>query len=383
MINILYICTPNSIHDIKWMSFFAEQKDKYRVYAIYESNDFFNNEYKRNLSNNNIDLIAKISPFSINNPFMTIKSVLVIRKLIKKYNIGIFHALFITPHAIWANFIKCPYVLTSRGTDILKTLPSLNNYKGFQGVYFKQLFVLFKRAINNANYITSTSGMQIESFRSLFKIKNIELIRTGVDVALISESTFYEEVPSELRDKPLVFSPRFIAPQYNIEYQIEAISLMDKSIIDKYYFIFIEGKNGDEVYIQKIKSSLDLLKKTIGLKYQIYNYLEQKSMWGIYHLSDICIMTPISDGTPNSALEAMAARCPVIVSDLHYDDELFDNTCMKTNLSNPQDLSDKINEILKQKPIIMIVNAFGAVEKFGNRQIEMSKLAQVYNKLLN
>lgn len=383
MINILYICTPNSIHDIKWMSFFAEQKDKYKVYAIYESNEMFNNDFRENLSKHNINLLSKISPFSINNPYKTIKSVFAIRRFIKKYEIEIFHALFITPHAIWTNFINCPYVLTSRGTDILKTLPSLKEHKGVHGFYFKQLFNLFKRAINKANYITSTSGMQIESFKSMFKIQNIELIRTGVDVSLISKTTFYDEVPIELKDKSLIFSPRFIAPQYNVDYQIDAISFMDESILEKYYFVFIEGKNVDVEYLQKIKSRLSILKQSIGLKYLIYNYLEQKTMWGIYHLSDLCIMTPISDGTPNSALEAMAARCPVIVSDLKYDDALFDNTCIKTNLNNPQDLSDKINEILTHKPIIMIDNAFNAVEKYGNRQIEMSKLAEVYNKLLN
>ena len=36
MKNILYIGNPNSIHDVKWISYFSNKTDNYKTYFIYE-----------------------------------------------------------------------------------------------------------------------------------------------------------------------------------------------------------------------------------------------------------------------------------------------------------------------------------------------------------
>jgi glycosyltransferase involved in cell wall biosynthesis len=50
-------------------------------------------------------------------------------------------------------------------------------------------------------------------------------------------------------------------------------------------------------------------------------------------------MTPISDGTPNSALEAMSARCPLIMPNLPYDKSIFEDCCFVLNNDDPKELA--------------------------------------------
>ena len=42
-----------------------------------------------------------------------------------------------------------------------------------------------------------------------------------------------------------------------------------------------------------------------------------------YHKSHLVVMYPKSDGTPNSALESMAACTPIVVPKLNYDDKII------------------------------------------------------------
>ncbi len=365
------------------MSYFSLQEEKFKVFAIYESTLIDENLFKEDFELYKINLLGEIHPFSIVNPGRTLKSIIEIRKIIKVHKINVVHILFITPHALWALFFRATYILTSRGSDILTTLPSLKSLKGLRGLYFKILYHLFVRSIKKANYITSTSQQQIDCFKEIGVLEKIALIKTGVDVGIISELNSDSLFPEELRNKSIIFSPRFIAPQYNIEYQIEGIKNLCDTITKSFYFVFVYKNNHDLQYFNRIKKELEFLKGTIGLNYIILNHVNQKIMWSIFHHSSVCIMTPFSDGTPNSALEAMAAKCPVILPKLNYEGSLFSETCLKVDLNNPQDLAEKIEEIINNKPYPMIKRAFNAVSLWGNRKIEMSKLEKIYCKLVN
>ena len=101
-------------------------------------------------------------------------------------------------------------------------------------------------------------------------------------------------------------------------------------------------------------------------------------MWMMLKKASICIMTPISDGTPNSALEAMAAKCPLIISNLNYDIDLFHNTCIKLNSFEVTELKNKIETALLSYDQDLLNNAFKQVSIHGNRKIEMAKLEQIY-----
>jgi glycosyltransferase involved in cell wall biosynthesis len=94
--------------------------------------------------------------------------------------------------------------------------------------------------------------------------------------------------------------------------------------------------------------------------------------------ASLCIMTPLSDGTPNSALEAMSAKCPLIVSNLNYDLDLFGDSCFKLKTFDQEELTNLVERALMDYPSLLIDNAFKNVSLHGNREIEMGKLDTFY-----
>lgn len=368
---ILYICNPNSIHDMKWMSFFSKKED-FTVYAIGEG--IVSENVLTEMALHNIKLLPPLNTLSIKTPFTNFRSIQKLRKHCSKYQIDIVHVLFATPYALWVSYIKTPYIITTRGSDVLVVLPELKLKRGLKGIYFRLLFKKFKTIFEHANVITCTSELQKDRIIKLFNVQ-AQVVRTGVDVNKIHSINTENHLPKQLEGKQYIFSPRFMSPIYNIEFQIKAIQLLSNSIHESYTFVFVRGKQYDEIYYNKQLKTLIENKK---INYIVFDFLDQKSMWATYKRASLTIMTPISDGTPNSALEAMAACCPLIVSDLPYDKELFENTCEKIQTNNhPKILAQKIEQSLLNLNRFTQI-ALKAVSIHGNRSIEMKKMETLY-----
>src|SRR5687767_8184751 len=123
--NILFIGEPHSVHDIKWMTHFSEN-EKYKVYLLAEhhhQDDYL--EDKKRLAALNIDYLGNISSFSIRKANKTLEAIKNIRIHIREKNIDFVHFLFATPYTLWALFLPVPYVITTRGSDVLIVLPYL------------------------------------------------------------------------------------------------------------------------------------------------------------------------------------------------------------------------------------------------------------------
>jgi glycosyltransferase involved in cell wall biosynthesis len=376
--NIVYIADGNSIHDIKWILFFSEQKEKYKCFLICDTSCKLSEKTKLDLTNKNIHLLPQIAPISIKSPIKTLISIKQFKRALKEINPDLVHVLFATPNALWLNFISFPSIITMRGSDILIVIPDLLKQKGIKSFYFKFLYKLFHIAFNAAKVVTGTSLTQISEAKKHFSGINLELVRTGVDVDKISEINSARLIPESLSDKEFVFSPRFMSPIYNVDLQIEAITQLKSEILGRYIFVFIRGLQYDEKYFEKQKQKLNSLKEERNLNYLIFDYLDQPSMWMFLKKASLCMMTPISDGTPNSALEAMAAKCPLIVSNLNYDADLFEGTCIKLKSFNVAELADMIELSLTNYPTNLIEKGFEQVSIHGNRKEEMKKLENLY-----
>ena len=378
---ILFIANGNSIHDIKWITYFSVQTEKYKCFLLCDTLCFLSETTRTDLAKMQIEIVSQIEPLSISHPIRTRKAIKQFKNLVRSIQPNLIHVLFATPNALWLNYTKTPSIITMRGSDILVVLPDLLKQTGIKRIYFTYLFRRFKKAFGNAQFVSGTSNPQIERAAELFGTLNLQLIRTGVDVDTIDKLDHADLIPEELYRKNLIFSPRFMSPIYNIEMQIDAISLLDKKIIENYVFVFIRGKQFDENYYRRQIEKLNTLKDEINLKFIIIDYLNQLEIWMMMKKASLCIMTPTSDGTPNSALEAMAAKCPLIVSNLNYDKELFENTCYKLNTFEIDELKTTIEKAIFNLNSDIISNAFNAVNKFGNRNLEMIKLEKLYESV--
>jgi glycosyltransferase involved in cell wall biosynthesis len=373
-INILYIADPNSIHNIKWMSYFAEKSAIYNIFLCCESREHPSDQLIEELTKQGIIFTKSLPSFSIRTPFKNRQSYRDFKLLTKTYSIDVVHVLFATPYALWLRNYQGHSVISTRGSDVLRVLPELKETTFLKGIYHRFLFRLFSRSFHNANTITSTSSLQVQAVKDLFG-KESHLIRTGVNVAEITSASGH--YPLETHQRFKLFSPRFMHPIYGINRQLEALSILSEQKLNQLHFLGIRGKQYDKHYFEEMKEKLTTLEKK-GLKWDMLDYLSPPQMISSIKAADLVVMTPVSDGTPNTALEAMAAGVPLIVSDLQYDKELFDETCWKWTSGTTSGLAELINKGLEgHYPKGLLDNALYKVKRFGNRSMEMEKLERI------
>ncbi len=378
---ILYIANGNNIHDVKWISFFSERTDEYTCFLMCDTLCEFTEQTKSTLAKLNIQLVPQIEPLSIKSPLLSWKSIRQFKKTISEIQPDIIHVLFATPNALWLNFTNTSSVITTRGSDILRVIPELRTESGIKKLYFKYLFYRFKKAFKKAKYCTGTSQAQLDSMHNYFSMADAKLIRTGVDTEKIMNSSHDDFLPRELHGIKYIISPRFMSPIYRIDLQLETIEKLSDAILGEYTFAFVRGLQFDQDYYSEQLKTLDHLREKYGLKFIVFDYLTQDQIVAVLKHASLCIMTPVSDGTPNSALESMAARCPLILSNLPYDNDLFSGTCIKLNENTAESLRIAIQTAIDDYPDSVLNHAQIQVIRNGDRTNEMLKLAKLYESI--
>ena len=379
---ILYIANGNNIHDVKWISFFSERTDEYTCFLMCDTLCEFTEQTKSTLAKLNIQLVPQIEPLSIKSPLLSWKSIRQFKKTISEIQPDIIHVLFATPNALWLNFTNTSSVITTRGSDILRVIPELRTESGIKKLYFKYLFYRFKKAFKKAKYCTGTSQAQLDSMHNYFSMADAKLIRTGVDTEKIMNSSHDDFLPRELHGIKYIISPRFMSPIYRIDLQLETIEKLSDAILGEYTFAFVRGLQFDQDYYSEQLKTLDHLREKYGLKFIVFDYLTQDQIVAVLKHASLCIMTPESDGTPNSALEAMAAKCPLILPNLPYDNDLFENSCIQLKSCDTQELKETIEFALTTYDPALISKGFETVLKLGNRTNEMKKIASIYAEII-
>ena len=382
MPNILYIGDPTSIHDLKWMSAFSN-KDGYNAYMLcqdLELNKMKPLDHER-LEKNNITLAqGHLKFYSLWRQWDNWHSADILKRTIEKHRIDLIHIFFITPFALNALYTEVPTILTSRGSDSLIMLPSLLKSSGIRKLHDGILFNLFGKAIRKSKAITCTSKPQAAILKNLFgNDLNTHLIRTGVDVKAISETDTSLSPGRKTEGKKMVFFPRYIQPIYNTMFQVEALKLMPTERLKNLQLVFVEGRNPDQSLLGEVKSEIEKL----GVEHHFVSYLDQAELWALYRSADLTVMTPKSDGTPNSGLEAMSAKSQLIVGNLPYDEDLFnEQSCIKMKSDEVQELTDLIMDCLQNPDPSRLDSAFTIVSERGNRKVEMGRLEEVYRQVL-
>lgn len=335
MINVLYLADPNSIHDTKWINTLASFG--VRPFWLVRKSHLST----MNLLNHN-DTVSYIEDFSILRFPITLYTAFRIKMLIKRHQIDVLHIMYAEPNSLWVNFknlFRIPVIITTRGTDVLKTIPEA--FKN-RNIINSIVAPLYRRAFLKADFITSTSEGQIKSIQQFSGVtNNISIVRTGVDLQKICSST---EKFFPLRDsKPFILFPRYIKPIYNHEFCLDAIEFVSSTNKKKYKMVFLGKDSGDLAYQEMLTSRMRSMK---GVEFEFINKQSQEALFELYKRAEIVIMTPKSDGSPVSAMEAIACCTPVILGPIGYDEILFKEKTITLTSWNPEELGVVIDKVL-------------------------------------
>lgn len=306
---IVYLANPRSVHDCKWINYFAKDHDVRVVTQTGVEND---------LGILEAQCEPILGPFSLFNRSSVKETVSRLKSLIGTET-DIIHSMYAMPNAIWADFVRgeIPHVATTRGSDVLVEYARdyLNPTGLSQKISYPYVRHSFAKAIKNADFVSSTSMRQRDAVVEIRGSESgTEVIRTGVDESLFE----FAGAPSKRKD---FFCPRSMKPIYNLELLAEAFDVFVKREgMGDSRLRLIDDNPGSE-YSEKVRevvSELDCSEKV-----QFLGAASQTEMIKRYQAADAIIMIPKSDGTPVSGIEAMMIGRPLILGPLEYDEDLF------------------------------------------------------------
>lgn len=381
MIRVLYIGDPSSVHDIKWVSYFSTRPDFEAFFLVQEHEmHLMTAERKAQYAQLAITVVGPIKSYSLWRFWENRASINTIREIIATRKIDVVHPLFATPFSLWTQHSPVPSVITCRGSDIHVVLAGLGNGAFVSRLHGKLLLQRFKKAFTEAAAITCTSQGQLTRINQIFHTDlKAEIVRTGVNVDEIDRLKPSMQLPSHLTGKRIIFLPRYMRPIYRTELQIRALMQLPQRLKQDVAVVLVKGNRTDEHYL----NSVGQLLTDCGMPFHIFESLSQREMWSMFKISALAIMTPKTDGTPNSALEAMAAKCPLILGSFQYDEDLFsDRFCHRLKTDTEAELAHLIESSLDNYPKEKLEAAFVNASKFGNRPVEMERLRSIYVKLL-
>lgn len=190
-----------------------------------------------------------------------------------------------------------PCVVTPWGSDVLAE----------QGAFREWYSERLTRALlRRADLITVHSDYMERRLRALIgPSRPVGRIGWGVDLARFRPGLEVESLKRRwgiASHRPVVLSPRIVRPLYRHELVIRALPAVRREAPD--VLLLITEHEADEAYLRSLKD----LARDLGVEEQVrfMGAIAYEEMPRLYNLADVVVMTPRSDGMPNSLLETMA-----------------------------------------------------------------------------
>ncbi|MDC0172508.1 glycosyltransferase [Gammaproteobacteria bacterium] len=338
---ILYLSSVSDWHVDLWTNYFINDHD---VFLFSDKEDYLLDEVYQGVtvvqSNGYfgvmLNLIKSSSHklFQLNKLFSVKYFAKKIQQLVKDNGIEVVHA-----HNLYFGYLasflprEIPVIFTPMGSDII--LHAQNNF------LYRHMA---NKAFSRANIVTGDSKLvQSQGYKVGARRENNFIIQNGVDTNIFyPRDNGIKEKYGIFDDEVLLFSPRAITPNYNIDTIIESLALMrDEGLGIKCLFSFAFG---GEYYdsLKRLVKKLELEDRVIWL-----GRLSYEEMADHYNGADIIISVPTSDSSPKSVYEAMFCRKPVIVSDIPWTSEILSNSdCIRVTPQSPSCLSKAVVSIL-------------------------------------
>ena len=218
----------------------------------------------------------------------------------------------------------------------------------------KRLWRYADRTIVNSQYI-------LDEITSQFAISpdTVDLVYNPLDIKEIVDETkeHVEEEWFERKDIPVIMNVGRLTKQKGHIYLLKALSLMASKYPVRLAII------GDG----ELKNNLVKEARRLGISDKVFFMGWRKNPYKYIARSDVFVLPSLWEGFPNVVLEAMACRCPVVVSDClsgpseilmpqeyakDKKDIIETKYGMLVNNLNAKNLSKAIEYILKDKSIL-------------------------------
>ena len=290
-------------------------------------------------------------------------SAIKLRRIIKEYNVDIVHS-----HLFWPTLIA--------RIAVPKKVPLITTIHAFiaTSVEYKKWFIRYLDKLSYKLRKSIIIGVAKGATKEYFSFLNIKpykayTLYTFVDLEMFNithASTGKNTGPFRL------ISIGALRVQKNHRYLVEAFKLLKEDNIELHIF----GRGPLQEPLQKI---IDENGIKVVLKGQIENLPE------ILPQYDLCVMSSTFEGFSLGVLETMAAKVPLLLSDIVSFREQCEETATYFNLEDVNDFVTKVRLLSKDDALRtkMSEGAYKRVTQYFTLQHHMNELRRIYTDTLN
>jgi len=368
---ILFLGDARSPHLKRWLSSFNKRGHEVHLGTVYPESA---RKMESGISIHDISGKGKIRKLNV---FWMFRNTMATIRSIRPH---LLHAHYVNSYG-WVGALTNfhPFILTVWGGDVLPEQDAFKKFKNKQ---------LTKWALRKADAITADAPNLIDACVSLGKKRSsIREVTFGIQVDSFIQNPNTPLIKKKFgisSDAFVIFSPRRVDPLMNIDTIIKCIPKVVQKLPKAVFLVKIFPGQIDEVYLSHIQRLSENLGVAEHVRY--CNDPSDELMRDCYHIADVAVSIPSSDGMPATIFEAMASLTPLVVSDLPaYDGVVVEGESgIRVPLRDENRLAEAIVDLLtdeaKRKHFrergLQIVKEKGDIEK------EIEKVENLYRELI-
>ena len=289
-------------------------------------------------------------------------------RVVRRIAPDVFHAHFVVEHGFYGAVAGYhPYVVTAWGSDILVE-PERDPVSR----------LIAKWTLRRADALTSNNRYMAERMIALGAPREkVHVITLGADRFFLEERERSVNLrPPDDTRRPRIISTRAHEPLYNIN-----------EIIDAYTLVARKCSGARLVIAHGGSLTPELTRKAVSVEgaIEFLGFVDPNAFREALHDAEVFVSIPSSDGTSVALLQAMAAGCFPIVSDLPTQQELVEGGAngFRVPLHGPPALAAAIERALADPDLRRRATEANRqlVESRGLNENEMQRMEELYRAL--
>jgi len=260
-------------------------------------------------------------------------------------------------------FLKIPFIVSERNTSL-----------AYGGGWKNRLRIAAGR---NASAIIANSKGGIDYWRDKVKKPQLTVIPNGIPIdeilqtPAISSSSMQIDESNEI----IIFAGRFYDRQKNVFNLLKALNLVLQKRRKAIAVFFGDGPQ---------KAALIRLKDNFAVSDRIKLMDYTHELWNWFKAANVFVSVSNYEGNPNAVLEAVASRCPVVISDIPEHREILDedSSCL-VPVSDTKAIADGIIKTLSNPDETQrkTENAYNKIRAWSS-EVVADKHIEFYHKVI-
>ena len=266
---------------------------------------------------------------------------------LQSYNIAPPFDLFLpsVDLTIFPNFATWPSVKSKYRATVIHDLTYLYYPEVVEEKNLAHLRRVVPRSIKKADFIITVSEAVKAELVKEFNLLPEKCIVTNIP----PDESFYRKNTNEIHKKYSIPTDRYIYFMGNLEPRKDIPTLVEAycklpTTLKKEYSLVMAGGNGwkTEKSCQSIKKAQNAGENVIHV-----GFIDQKDAGAFYQKASLFVMPSIYEGFGIPILEALASRCPVVVSDIPVLRETAGDAALFAKARNSDSFSENIQKLLR------------------------------------